>query len=83
MCMIDAPVIGKVSVLDVPTRANLFALRVLVFAGTGMIDVAPRRGKLDHLVLMEYVEEYPLLLGLPGMNSKIEMYIRNPEGDRT
>ena len=47
------------------------------------MELTPRRGKLDHIVLLEYVEEYPLILGLPGMNSRIETYIRRIEGDRT
>jgi hypothetical protein len=47
------------------------------------LELTPRRGKLDHIVLLEYVEEYPLILGLPGMNSRIETYIRRIEGDRT
>ena len=56
-------------------------LQQLLKHGKGIdVGTKPRR---DHLILLEYVEEYPLVLGLPGMASKIETYVRRMEGEST
>ncbi len=42
-----------------------------------------QRAKHDHFILLEYVEEFPLLLGVNGMKLRIETFVRQSsvEGD--